>query len=127
MRRPADFLIMRHGERQAEVVATVRAFTAPIALEVHRRENPDHRLGFYAVREAKPSAEMLYVLDLASQQGTNIGWVPLVDGKGSQSRTVGRGATIEACRRRGWLDRGGNLTQVGREVRAAERTRLGLD
>lgn len=65
----------------------------------------------------KPSGEILHVLRLASRQGTDIHWVPLVDGKGSQSRTVGRSMTVEACRRHGWLD-GDNLTQAGRELLA---------
>lgn len=77
-----------------------------------------------------PSGQMLHVLQLASRQGTNIWYVPLVDGKGSQSRTVGRGLTIEACQRHGWLDREGALTDAGRQVLVAaeerRNKRLGL-
>lgn len=77
----------------------------------------------------QPSAQMLFVLQIAAQGG-DIRYVRLVDGKGSQSRTVGRGLTIEACQRHGWLDRAGALTDAGRRmVQAAERRRqirLGL-
>lgn len=69
----------------------------------------------------RPSPQQLHVLRLASRQGTDIWYVPLVDGKGSQSRTVGRGATIMTLRRKGWLD-GDALTQAGREVVAAADT-----
>lgn len=65
-----------------------------------------------------PSDTMAHVLTLARQQGVDLWRVPLVDGKGSQSRTVGRSLTIEACQRHGWLDRAGNLTQAGREALA---------
>jgi hypothetical protein len=65
-----------------------------------------------------PSETQAHVLGLASRQGADIWWVPLVDGKGSQSRTVGRSLTIEACQRHGWLDRDGNLLQAGREAYA---------
>lgn len=70
----------------------------------------------YAVRPPRMSPEMAHVLTLAREQGRDIGWVPLVDGKGSQSRTVGRGLTIEACQRHGWLDRKCNLTPAGRQA-----------
>jgi|GEM_PF-6343673 len=72
----------------------------------------------------KPSYEMMHVLTMASRQGTDIWHVPLVNGKGSQSRTVGRSLTIEACWRHGWLERGtSNLTQAGREALHAETER----
>jgi len=78
-------------------------------------------------RKPRLSHEMAHVLELASQQGTDISWAPLVNGKGSQSRTVGRSLTIEACRRHGWLTwdgkRSHDLTQAGREVLAAYRER----
>lgn len=64
-----------------------------------------------------PSDTQAHILHLASKQGADIWWVPLVDGKGSQSRTVGRHATISACKRYGWLDADDNLTQAGREAR----------
>jgi hypothetical protein len=65
-----------------------------------------------------PSETQAHVLGLASRQGADIWWVPLVDGKGSQSRTVGRDATIQSCIRYGWLDKEGGLTQPGREAYA---------
>lgn len=66
------------------------------------------------------SHEMAYVLRLATQQGADIWWVPLVDGKGSQSRTVGRGLTIEALWRHGWIERGtANPTPEGRAMLVA--------
>lgn len=117
MRKLVEFQIMRRGEACAEEVSRVKALDAYHALESYRREHPEARMGYYAIRPAKPSGEMLHVLQLASQQGANIHWVPLVDGKGSQSRTVGRGLTVEACQRRGWLDYQGNLTPLGRTVR----------
>jgi hypothetical protein len=70
------------------------------------------------------SGEILHVLALASRQGTDIWWVPLVDGKGSQSRTVGRHATIATCWRHGWLERNtSNLTPEGRAILHAEDAR----
>lgn len=67
---------------------------------------------------------MADVLETASKQGANIWYVPLVGGKGSQSRTVGRGLSIATCWRHGWLERGtANLTDAGREVLNAYRER----
>lgn len=51
---------------------------------------------------SRMSGAVHHVMTLA-MAGHDVTWVPLVDGKGSQSRTVGRGATISTCRRRGWL------------------------
>ncbi|UTC28183.1 hypothetical protein GURKE_01520 [Brevundimonas phage vB_BpoS-Gurke] len=50
----------------------------------------------------KASSEQLHVLNL-TKSGRDCTMVPLVNGKGSQSRTVGRGATISTCVRNGWL------------------------
>jgi hypothetical protein len=73
---------------------------------------------------------MYHVLTLALA-GQDCTYVPLVDGKGSQSRTVGRGVTVSECVRRGWLvwnptagwqNRGQHeLTDAGRAI-LAERT-----
>ncbi len=122
MRRLAPFKIMYRDRTQALCVERVRAFTARQAVDTFLGENPNpgERMQHYAVRDSKPSAEMLHVLNLARRQGAVIGWVPLVNGKGSQSRTVGRQLTIEACRRHGWLNYEDQLTIQGREIVAAE-------
>lgn len=75
----------------------------------------------------KPSVYQLHVLRLA-QSGRDCTWVPLVNGKGSQSRTVGRGATVAHCVHAGWLIydpalKRHVLTEAGHEV-LAERERL---
>jgi hypothetical protein len=68
------------------------------------------------------SAQQHHILELASKQGADLHHVPLVDGRGSQSRTVGRATTIESCVRHGWLvrDVGPNwaytLTDTGRKM-----------
>jgi hypothetical protein len=128
-RRVKTFAVYRWENNEATEVGRYKVDSAPAALLAHFKaagvtDNHEQRK-LYARNATKPSAEQLHVLDIASQQGSNIAWVPLVDGKGSQSRTVGRGATIDSCVRRGWLDKGGNLTQAGREARAAEKERQG--
>lgn len=72
------------------------------------------------------SPEMIHVLKLI-ESGDDPTWVPLVNGKGSQSRTVGRGATLDAAERAGliiWRNRHGrvpagenpySLTKAGRQ------------
>ncbi|USN14004.1 hypothetical protein KABACHOK_01680 [Brevundimonas phage vB_BpoS-Kabachok] len=79
----------------------------------------------------RASAEQLHVLTLA-REGRDCTWAPLVNGKGSQSRTVGRGNTVSTCMRNGWLvwayleggSRGTHiLTDAGRAVLAAEAAR----
>lgn len=112
-----EFLVMRRDNTAAVQIASYRARNGAGAFAQFFAEHPNaQRMGLHVVRKAKPSGEMMHVLDLASRQGTDIHWVPLVDGKGSQSRTVGRSLTIEACQRRGWLDYTCNLTQSGRET-----------
>lgn len=58
-----------------------------------------------------PAQHNVLTLALAGRDCTV---VPLVDGKGSQSRTVGRGATISTCVRRGWLRRSPDIGHGGR-------------
>lgn len=75
----------------------------------------------------KVSATQLHVLKLA-QAGHDCAWVPLVNGKGSQSRTVGRNVTVSFCVHAGWLIYDSVLerhvlTETGQEV-LAERDRL---
>lgn len=72
----------------------------------------------------KLSPQMAHVLALARQQGRSIHHVPLVDGKGSQSRTVGRSLTIEALQRHGMLDRDHQITPAGRAASAAFEERV---
>lgn len=84
-----------------------------------------------ASKKPRLSHEMAHVLNLARQQGRDIYWVPLVDGKGSQSRTVGRGMTIETCIRHGWLSRLAerpytiSLTEAGRAIITAYNEKRG--
>lgn len=66
-----------------------------------------------AIRE-RLSPQMAHVLTLARDQGADLWRVPLVDGKGSQSRTVGRQNTIATLQHRGLLDADGKLTEAGR-------------
>lgn len=69
------------------------------------------------------SAPILDVLRLI-KDGRDPTWVPLVDGKGSQSRTVGRGLTLSTARRRGLIVHepdGYKLTWAGHaEIEAAD-------
>jgi len=124
-RKPATYLIMRRDEDAAYEVGVALGYTDRQALDAHFGAwDPKVRMKHHAVRKAKPSYEMMHVLNLAREQGRNIHTVPLVDGKGSQSRTVGRMLTIEACQRRGWLDWAGNLTAAGRAAYTAEADRL---
>lgn len=129
MRRPKTFAVFQWENRQATEVGQYKVGSAPAALLAHFQAagvtDAFEQRKLFARLASKPSAEQLHVLDLASRQGSDIGYVPLVNGKGSQSRTVGRGATIDSCIRRGWLDRDGNITQAGREARAAENERQG--
>lgn len=75
------------------------------------------------------SPAIIHVLELA-KKGADIWWVPLVDGKGSQSRTVGRQNTIYTAQRHGWLDQHDKLTPAGEVVldeqqqRAAQQQRF---
>lgn len=79
------------------------------------------------------SPEQLHVLRLA-EAGRDCTMVPLVNGKGSQSGTVGRGATVSTCVRNGWLTwsseggwRGDGqyvLSATGREVLKAVAERM---
>lgn len=129
MSRAKTFAVFRWENQEATEVGRYKVGSAPAALLAHFKaagvtDNHEQRK-LYARNATRPSPEQLHVLDLASRQGSDIAYVPLVDGKGSQSRTVGRGATIDSCIRRGWLDREGNLTQAGREARAAENERQG--
>jgi hypothetical protein len=134
MAKPKTFAVYRWEDRQSVEVGRYKVGSAPGAVlaHIHAASVTDafEQRKFFARLAAPPSAEQLHVLDLASRQGTDIGYVPLVDGKGSQSRTVGRGLTIEACQRRGWLDRAGALTDAGRQVLVAteerRNKRLGL-
>lgn len=77
---------------------------------------------------------MAHVLELSTRQGADLFRVPLVDGKGSQSRTVGRAATVAACVKHGLLTSRPDyaLTDYGRsalkryaEFWAAKREREG--
>lgn len=76
------------------------------------------------------SAAQLHVLALA-KAGRDCTYVPLVNGKGCQSRTVGRGATVSFCHHKGWivwnpdLGRGGlyELTDAGRAILDADAAR----
>lgn len=74
------------------------------------------------------SAQVLHVLQLVAA-GRDPTWVPLVNGKGSQARTVGRGVTVSTAVRDGLLKRGEgwtySLTPAGRaELDAYEARRL---
>ncbi|AXQ68841.1 hypothetical protein HOU00_gp284 [Caulobacter phage CcrPW] len=68
------------------------------------------------------SPQIIHVLELA-EKGRDIWWVPLVDGKGSQSRTVGRQNTIYTAQRHGWLDKDDKLTPAGKIVLAEQQAR----
>jgi primosomal replication protein N len=131
--RPKVFNVYHYNRetRLALLMAEVKASSTAAALlsyweskGIH--ENQEQRQ-YYARLKPRMSGEQAHVLNLARRQGTNIHWVPLVDGKGSQSRTVGRGATIEACQRHGWLNGECLLTQAGREAIAAYNEKNGID
>jgi hypothetical protein len=70
------------------------------------------------------SPQMAHVLTLAERKDPFIWRPPLVDGKGSQSRTVGRVATVVTCQRYGWLTRDADLTEAGATILADHRRRL---
>lgn len=69
------------------------------------------------------SSQIINVLSLAKKGVSDLWRPPLVDGKGSQSRTVGRMLSIEAAQRHGWLDREGKLTENGETVLAEQESR----
>lgn len=69
------------------------------------------------------SSQIINVLTLAKKGVSDLWRPPLVDGKGSQSRTVGRMLSIEAAQRHGWLDRAGKLTEAGEQVLAEQEAR----
>lgn len=69
------------------------------------------------------SSQIINVLTLAKKGVSDLWRPPLVDGKGSQSRTVGRMLSIEAAQRHGWLDRAGKLTEAGEVVLAEQESR----
>lgn len=118
-RDPRPFWIMqRSDDLSAIFVAEVKAYTRDDAMGAYARTRGPrcHLRDFYAVGRPRISPEIAHVLNLARRQGADIHHVPLVDGKGSQSRTVGRGLTIEACQRYGWLTPGAELTPAGRRA-----------
>lgn len=116
----------RNGVLMGEVKATISAGALLAYWKANDiRDNREQR-AYYARVKPRMSGEQAHVLNLARQQGANIHWVPLVDGKGSQSRTVGRGATVDSCIRHGWLDGDYKLTQAGREAIAAYNEKNGI-
>lgn len=69
------------------------------------------------------SPQVLHVLSLAAV-GRDVSYVPLVNGRGSQSRTVGRGVSVDVARRAGWLDSEYKLTDAGRTAYEVEKARI---
>lgn len=67
----------------------------------------------------KLSPQIQEVLKLALEECPTIWWPPLVNGKGSQSRTAGRHNSIYTAIRAGWLDQDVKITPAGRAVMAA--------
>src|SRR4051812_28274567 len=103
------FCVYRYEGRNlgSTKLGEVKARTAREALSLYFGQNggPSHdeQIKSYAIGKPRISDEMAHVLVLAGRQGADIEYVPLVDGKGSQSRTVGRGATIGALKRHALL------------------------
>lgn len=122
--RKRVYSILRHDAATGNtIVGEIRDASGPDAAVIVYCQragisSPEEKRKLRARVRAKPTPDMLYVLGLARQQGADLFYVPLVDGKGSQSRTVGRSLTVEACQRHGWLDARLNLTAAGRAVLA---------
>ncbi|USN14701.1 hypothetical protein PAPPERLAPAPP_03320 [Brevundimonas phage vB_BpoS-Papperlapapp] len=66
----------------------------------------------------------MHVLKLL-ESGNDPSWVPLVNGRGSQSRTVGRGATLSAAERAGFIVWQGRNARLAPGEPAYILTRLG--
>lgn len=125
------FIIYQRRGDTAHALCEVRSWQAQAALADYCKSQgmsweDQLKARLYAAPKPKVSPEMAHVLNLAREQGANISWVPLVNGKGSQSRTVGRSMTISACRRHGWLNDAGELTEAGRKLIYAYNERNGI-